>query len=293
MNTKLAERKGISVLQGFVEHRDIEPIKRAYLEGVHPNDCSILGRSPLTAAVVNGTIDIVKLLLDMGADTEQPAQVRVMDEQLLANSEALEQKIRTGSWLLPIQWAATMGNLEAAELLYETGADIDAQAGSLTALQLAVKFQHAHVAAFLLDHGAQLNAVLDSTSYSTLGLAIETGNLSLAQILLQRGADPNLANGHRRDGRAWASTTFEMFPLELACYDGHAEIARLLLRSGADPNKGYPLLALAESFRMKNQSQVLEVLKTMADYGVDVNRRHIRNDMSLQAFIRRGNYQCC
>ena len=78
-----------------------------------------------------------------------------------------------------------------------------------------IEFAH-----MLLDHGADINAMEDKLKSTPLGWAVRFGQKKLAEFLLERGADPNLA------GASWAT------PLAWAEKKGHTEIAEILRRHG-------------------------------------------------------------
>jgi len=69
---------------------------------------------------------------------------------------------------------------------------------------------------------------LDSGRESPLSYASQGGYLHIVRLLLEHGADPNIAEGDAPDGLV----------LYLACAGNHLEVARLLLEHGANPNAG-------------------------------------------------------
>ena len=76
-------------------------------------------------------------------------------------------------------------------------------------------------AEILIDYGAELNVIDELLQSTPLGWAVRWGKQELATLLLDRGADPNLA------GEAWAT------PLAWAQKKGHGEIEALLRDRGA------------------------------------------------------------
>ncbi len=76
-------------------------------------------------------------------------------------------------------------------------------------------------ARMLLNHGADINAIEDKLKSTPLGWAARFGQKKLAEFLLDRGADPNLA------GAPWGT------PLAWAEKKGHTEIAETLREHGA------------------------------------------------------------
>lgn len=74
-----------------------------------------------------------------------------------------------------------------------------------------------------LDAGADPNE-RDQHGATALMNAAAGGHTSAARLLMERGADPNIAT--RRDGAT---------ALMMAAYRGHADMVRLLLAKGADP----------------------------------------------------------
>ncbi len=80
----------------------------------------------------------------------------------------------------------------------------------------------------LLRRDPGLARRLDSARVSPLSYASRGGYLHIVRLLLEHGADPNLAEDGAADGLA----------LYLACAGNHLEIARLLLEHGANPNAG-------------------------------------------------------
>ena len=110
-------------------------------------------------------------------------------------------------------------------------------AGGSTALHGACYWGSIEAARLLLDHGADVNAVTtdDFLQIHPLGCAVatpdvpnpsqdETAVLRLVDLLLERGAD---VNARRRDG---------MTALHSAAHRGHLQVIRRLLEQGADPN---------------------------------------------------------
>jgi ankyrin repeat protein len=65
-------------------------------------------------------------------------------------------------------------------------------------------------------------------------MAIQNGNLSIVESLLDFGADPNFVAEASSGGRG--SFAAEMVPLAVAAENGVIAIGRLLLERGADPN---------------------------------------------------------
>ena len=115
--------------------------------------------------------------------------------------------------------------------------------GGFTALHYAVRDGHAQAVSMLLEAGLDLNLPTEGDGTTPMALAIINGQYDLALTLLERGADPNLAND---DGVAplfatlnneWALRTW--YPQPTAQQQQRASYLQLLeslLKAGADPN---------------------------------------------------------
>lgn len=104
-----------------------------------------IGRSGglLSLAVNHGQLEIVRLLLDLGADVDE----RIVLEEL---------ETPTPSWGTPLWYAALAGRLEIAELLLDRGADPNANVyASGWPLWNAWRNKHEAVRRLLLERGAK------------------------------------------------------------------------------------------------------------------------------------------
>lgn len=154
---------------------------------------------------------------------------------------------------LGIHEAAAAGKTErVAELAAQDPATINFfAADGFAPLALAAFFGQRQVAEWLLDQGAEVNAISkNATGYTALSGAVARGDAEIVRLLLSRGA-----NARHRYGTGYS-------PLHEAAAGGKIEILRLLLQHGADPNAatedGQTPLAMAEA---KGQTEAAAVLR--------------------------------
>lgn len=213
--------------------------------------------TPLYCASKWGWTDVVRVLLDHGADVN----------------------LVGGSIGTPLQAAALGGRLGIVQLLLNHGAvaSVNQVVGSHgTALSAAAFNGHDHVVRALLDAGADVNTVGgefgcalvasvefdETTDFSknlhTLGtlfvplaptLTIDVGEQNVTQQLIAAGANLSdqgsaalikaAGKGHRRlvDLLLAHGAPFDSTALDEAIWTEHADVARIATRHGADPNK--------------------------------------------------------
>ena len=95
-----------------------------------------------------------------------------------------------------LHFPAFFGGVDAASLLLERGADVDAHGRGWmtgTPLNSAAAGRHADVARALLDAGADPGA-RQGSGWAPLHSAAHNGDLEMAELLLARGADPTVVN---------------------------------------------------------------------------------------------------
>ena len=115
------------------------------------------------------------------------------DEPSLVNSYS-------GDGFTALHFAAFFGRHEAAALLIERGAEVDAFGRGWmtgTAMHSAVSRLHADVVRILLDAGANPN-VRQSAGWTPLHAAAMNGDLASVELLLAAGADPIATNEEGR-----------------------------------------------------------------------------------------------
>jgi ankyrin repeat protein len=123
--------------------------------------------------------------------------------------------------------AAAMGDLaRVRELVTATPSSVNAVApDGFFALGLAAFFSHTDIVQWLLDNGADVNqAAANPQRVTALHAAVARGNLPLARVLLERGANPNV---QQMTG---------LTPLHEAAANGHIELVHLLVERGAQIN---------------------------------------------------------
>lgn len=132
-------------------------------------------RTLLQAAAEGGSLNVVELLLDRGAEV---------------NAKPCRNNGRTA-----LQAAAGAGHLDVVKRLLEHSADVNAQpceSGGRTALQAAAQCGHLKIVELLLEHNAEANAIPSPTHGRTaLQAAAEGGYLEVAELLLKNHADVN------------------------------------------------------------------------------------------------------
>jgi len=202
-------------------------------------------RTALEYAVLGGSEDVVKILLDnsvigrrqmdnllLGA--ARTGQARIAD---LLIGQGADVNCRDLQEHTPLLAAASEGHEEVVRILRRRGADVNAKSeGGWSALHGAVARGDADVAEMLIKQaGADVDAY-DGRGIRPLHIAAKHGRVDLAELLLSAGASANPGND-RVAGEG---------PLHIACEKGDLDMAVLLIRYGADVNsktrQGYSVL---------------------------------------------------
>jgi len=189
--------------------------------------------SALTLACYKGHLEMVRFLLEAGADQEHKTDemhTALMEASMDGHVEVARLLLDSGaqvnmpadSFESPLTLAACGGHVELAMLLLERGANIEeVNDEGYTPLMEASREGHEEMVALLLSQGADINAQTEETQETALTLACCGGFLEVADFLIKAGADLELG----------AST-----PLMEASQEGHLELVRYLLEAGARVN---------------------------------------------------------
>ena len=209
-------------------------LARAFSESQRENAAQFKAHC-LASAIQSQELCVVQLMLGLGTDPHATIQ----------------------GWTL-LQHAASTGLIVLTQLLLEK---VDCSSSSESkylsdGLLIAVEYGHEEVVALLLGKGNNAETC-DAEGYTLLHTAANKGYMSISELLLLNGADPNA----RAKGRET--------PLHLAARSGHHTIAQLLLQQGADCIKKTEEGQTALHYAAENGH--VEVARVLLQSGVSVN----------------------
>lgn len=161
-----------------------------------------------------GQVDVIIAWLRRGVDIDKFARAGLYD---LTHDE---RPFKIGT---PLHFAAWYGQLEAARVLLEKGANTDSQNrfSRCSALHYATLSGYVDIARLLMRHGADANVANDS-SITPLHYTGLKGYADITRLLLQHGADMN------------AVDVLKHTPLYYAVTLWHPEVVVVLLENNAD-----------------------------------------------------------
>jgi uncharacterized protein len=266
---------------------------------------------------------IAEMLLRAGADVKASNRYGVtalylacqngnaaMIEKLLAAGADSNSTVTEGETAL--MTAARTGVIEAAKVLLDHGAQVDAREDwhGETALMWAVAEGHAAMARELIAHGADVNARstvnhwerqntseprekwLPLGGLTPLLFAARQGCLDCAQLLAEKSAELNAAD------------PTGITPMLMAIINGHYDVAGYLAEKGADPNLAdetgrTPLYSAVDFHTMPqdnrpapaetgNRLTSFDLVKLLLDKGANVNAQ-LKKQQPYRAKLDRGD----
>eukprot|EP00435_Cladocopium_sp_Y103_P074923 s57_g52.t1 len=196
------------------------------------------GKTPLHHAARNGHLQIIRLLLEAGAEIDvrdaTPARWtplllaasngRAGSVHLLfeAGSDANMSTFDRGA--APLHFAAQNGHVKVVELLISSGADSNKATADIGATPLYIAAQNGHkeVVRLLIDAGVDYDKATTDDGTTPLFIAAQQGHVEVVRLLIEARVDCDKATTDTR-------TT----PLHIAAERDHVEIVRLLSKAGA------------------------------------------------------------
>jgi ankyrin repeat protein len=255
---------------------DAAAVARLLREGADAKAANRYGVTPLSLAAENGDASIIGALLDAGADPNgalSSGQTMVMIAARTGNPAAIRTLAAHGAKVNAKEsvlgenamiWAAVENHAAAIAALVAAGADVNARStvltfprrdygdgksgrftvlprGGWTPLMYAARQDAREAIGALVTAAANLNGV-DPDGTSALTLAIINAHYEAASMLLDAGADPNLADARGMtpmyaavDMNTLDETPGRPAPKIASSLDSLAMIERLLAR-GANAN---------------------------------------------------------
>jgi ankyrin repeat protein len=254
-------------------------------KGASVNVRTAAGRTPLLiAAGVDGNYDVVKAILDRGADVNEKdlsapfiptiagagggtaliAAAYTPDSRtlglLLEKGAAVDARDNLDQTALLA--AAIGGSVENAKLLLARGADPNAISKmGMTPLIVAAMIDRAEIARELVAHGAKVNAHDLSGATPLMWAAYtERGDTAIVRMLLAAGADPKDKNAAGETALTWAARRGYPEVMKLL---GGAEVAQVKTEPApdakADPRVIRAAIEKALALVQKSQPQFVKV----------------------------------
>ena len=194
------------------------------------------GGTALCRAAKKGHVEVVKMLLEHGADTSK-AKTQVGETALhQAAAGGFEEvtKLLVGAgarldssdllcWTR-LQDAVLRDNLSMVSLLLELGVNIEeTNFHEQTALHWSAYYRNLAVLAFLIEKGANVNAK-NADGETAMHFAASNGDLDVLKLLLEAGAEVDIKSNIGQTPLFWAARA------------GQQSTATILLQYGADVN---------------------------------------------------------
>jgi len=222
-------------------------VKYGYTEDITKesvNKADSHGTTPLYLACENNDLSMVRSLLGLSADPN------------IANVNGFT----------PLH---IISNPDIALELIDAGANVNAvitdeRYKGKTPFYFACRDGNTQVAKLFLKKGANVNDVdanaVDTFGEPLLSLALHDNNLEMIRLLLELGANPNIADG------------YGYMPLCVACANNKLSMVRLLLEYGANPNivskNGTPLDCAYNGI----YDPELEIVRLLLEYGANIDQ---------------------
>jgi ankyrin repeat protein len=280
-DVNLPQADGTTALHWAVERNDLDLADLLLRAGAKVTVRTREGVTPLQLAAINGSAPLIDRLIKAGADPKTPLtsarDTALMMAARTGKTDALRVLLEAGSevnaqesWggTTALMWAVAEGHAEAVTMLIAAGADVNARSayvaaangrgfegrtpitnrsetkseefasGWLTPLMFAARDGNLGLARILADAGADVNAVAGDGK-TALALAIFNGNYEVASFLVDRKADVNRADAQRFTPLFWAVDRRNMetapnFPWMVTA--DPMPLIRKMLEAGANPN---------------------------------------------------------
>jgi ankyrin repeat protein len=235
-----------------------EMIRAMLAAGADARAAKANGTTALMIAAAAGSADGVKALIAAGADVNarenQNRQTAAMFAAAENRNSVLELLAQHGadldltSKVIPLADKPRYdddGNLikpPTPEQMARTGRGPLSSMGGLTALHYAARQGHRAGVAALVKAGANVNRVSDSDRTSPMLIAVSNGHFDVARLLLDNGADPNLADEsglaplYAAVDAEWAPLGWAPNPITAQEKITYLELMKALLEKGANPN---------------------------------------------------------
>jgi ankyrin repeat protein len=206
----------------FLRSGDADGVKRlldqdpAASEARDPSGVSLLMQS-----LYRGRRDLAELIASKKKSLdifEATALGRLADLRDRIRNEASLINSRSKDGFTALHFAGFFGQPDAARLLIDNGAQVDAVAANpmqVMPLHSAASARNLEAVRLLLEHGAPVNAQQHG-GWAPIHSAAQNGDKSMVELLLKHGADPKLAND---DGKT---------PGMVAKEKGHDDVAARL-----------------------------------------------------------------
>ncbi len=198
--------------------------------------------TPLRQAVYSMKPEVVKLLLDRGARTDDshPMFGSVMNQafvvtcqnngdpalvdMLIKHGLAFDASQIDALGMSPLDWAAHFGNVDMARLALDHGAEVDRVSQRLgrSALVAAVSNGHGELVTVLLGYDADVS-IADQQGIPPIFYAVDRGRTSILAELLTHGASAGFVEPH-----------YDRSLLHLASIKGFCDVAEMLVTHGSE-----------------------------------------------------------
>jgi len=248
------------------------------------------GQTALMWASARRHPEMMQLLISRGADVNARSIDR--DYQRHVTAEGRPKSLDSGGFT-PLLYAARENCVACVDVLLKNKADIDLpDPDGVSPLLVAILNANWDLAKQLIAAGADVNQ-WDIYGEAPLLTAVDLRNridggrasidptntnrgLAIVNLLLERGADPNMQLFFKPANVRGGSTTFTRgtTPLIRAATNGDLEVVKILLAHGADAtiymaDRQTPIHAAIAG--RAAEPQVLELIKVLQKAGTDVN----------------------
>jgi ankyrin repeat protein len=268
------EADGTTPLHRAVREDDLKTVQSLLRAGANAKAANRYGVTPLSLAATNGDAAMLEMLIKAGADPNAElsgGQTVLMTAARTGNPDSVNVLLKHGAAVdakesnygeTALMWAAAENHPEAAKALIAHGADVNARSNPLeyskdrfglegvmtilphghwTPLMFAARQGSLATARVLAGAHADLNAI-DPDGTTALVFAIINAHYDTAVMLLDQGADPNVADSAGMAalyGAADMNTLGEVYGRPARTFSDEAnplDLMNALFRHGANAN---------------------------------------------------------
>ncbi|KAL5083008.1 hypothetical protein Trisim1_002258 [Trichoderma cf. simile WF8] len=235
--------------------------------------------TPLISAVINKSMELVKLLVENGADVNQPLgldnectpvyMATINDDIEMVRyllSHNADPNLARSNGITPLWVAAQQGYSEVARLLVEAKANVHATDDSGWTPLHAIS-DNAETVRVLLDHGADMNR-MNKKDATPLGLAINSNQVNAIRLMLSESKikpDWSIPSTNRAIHRA--------------VRDGYTEAVSLVLEAGVNVNLVDDQNASLALWAMSRDDD--NMIRTLLEFGPDLSYKDKDGDTAL------------